>query len=276
MCPDRRPSDCPASARRRGLWPWAAALALIAVPAGAQDRPLVTEAATTAPAGTLTFATGFDWMSGEPNFLTGRPRGVWAGPLARLTYSPAGNVELDLEWVARLGQRDDPVFGSTSDFGDVSLRAKWRLAEGRPGRPTLAARFSVTLPETSFGDGLGPNTLRMSAQALLTQTLGRLRLHANAGLALHDEPLRAHEQRDFLAYGLALAWPIGPRVELLGEIAGLAGKGLPGADEHSELRFGARAGRGRVQADAALRRGLAQADGTWGLTAGFAYRLRPR
>lgn len=246
------------------------------VTALAQDRPLVTETALTAPAGTLTLASGFDWLAAEPNFLSGRPRDVWAGPLLRLTYAPSSNTEFDLEWVARVGQSDDPVFGSTSDFGDVSLRAKLRLIAGRPGRPALATRFAVTLPQTSFGDGLGPNTLRMSAQVLLTQALGRAQVHANAGLALHDEPLRAHEQRDFLAYGLAASLPVGARVELVGELAGLLGKGAPGADARSELRLGLRWGRARLRGDAALRRGLADAGGTWGVSAGLTYRLRPR
>ena len=51
--------------------------------------------------------------------------------------------------------------------------------------------------------GLGPNTLRVFAEALLTQPLGRGRLHANAGLYLHDEVYRPHDQREFLSYGLA-------------------------------------------------------------------------
>jgi hypothetical protein len=49
---------------------------------------------------------------------------------------------------------------------------------------------------------------------------------------------------------------------------------MPGADERSEARAGLRYGRGRLRLDAAVRRGLADADGTWGLTAGLAWRLR--
>jgi hypothetical protein len=253
----------------------AAALAA-AVTAGAQDRPLVTESAQVAPAGTLTFETGFDYLRAEPNFITGAPRDVWAGPLLRLTYAPSAAAEFDLEWVLRVGQRDDPAFGSTSDFGDVTLRAKLRLAEARGARPALAARLVVTLPQTSFGDGLGPNTLRFSAQVLLTRALGRATFSANAGLAIHDEPLRAHEQRDFLAYGVAVTRRIGTRVELLGEVAGLLGDGAPGADARSEARFGLRLGSARLRGDVALRRGLADADGTWGVTLGLTRRLRPR
>lgn len=254
--------------------PPALALLLFVGAAAAQDRPLVTEAAVTAPAGTLTFETGFDVLRREPNFLTGAARDTWAGPLLRFTHSPADNVEFDLEWVARVGQRHDPAFGSTSDFGDVSLRAKLRLREWSGRRTTLATRFSVTLPQTSFGDGLGPNTLRLTAQLLLTRGFGRGALHVNAGLALLDEPLRAHEQRDLLAYGLALTRHVGRRTELLAEIAGLAGDGQPGADARSELRIGARLGAGGLRADVALRRGLLDADGRWGVTAGLTRRPR--
>ncbi len=239
----------------------------------AQDRPLQTESARVLPAGSFELSTGFDVLRDEPNFLTGRARDVWAGPLLRLTYAAAASVEFDLEWVARVGQRDDPAFGSTSDFGDVSLRAKLRLREWHAGRAALCARFGVTLPQTSFGDGLGPNTLRMTAQALFTRAFGRAALHANAGLALLDEPLRSHEQRDLIAYGLALELPLGARAQALAEIAGLLGDGMPGVDARSELRLGARLARGRWRGDLAVRRGLAEADGTWGLTLGSTWRF---
>jgi hypothetical protein len=243
----------------------------------AQERPLVTEPATSARAGTLTLASGFDLLGAERNFLTGRPRDVWSGPLLRLVAAPADNVELDLEWVARVGQLDDPVFGSGSDFGDVSLRAKWRLRDARPGRPALALRFGLTLPQTSFGNGLGPNTLRMSAQGLATFVVGRGRVHVNAGLALLDEPLRLHEQRDLVAYGLAFEHPWGARLRLVAELAGLAGDGTPGADARSEARLGARiALNPRWQGDLAVRRGLGDAAGRWGATWGVTWTRSPR
>jgi hypothetical protein len=254
----------------------AALLALLppATLASAQTRPLQTEEAATAPAGTLVLEAGADAMRGEPNFLTGRARDRLDLPVLRLVYSPAGNVELDLEWVGRVVARDDPDFGSHSDFGDVSLRAKVRFAEGGDGRPAVGARFLVTLPQTSYGNGLGPNTLRFAAQLLLSQEVGGLSLHANAGLAIQDEAQRPHEQRDFLAYGVALGHALGASVEAVAEVAGLAGRGSPGTDAHAEARAGLRYGRGRLRLDAAVRRGLAEADGTWGLTAGLAWRLR--
>lgn len=244
---------------------------LCAVVASAQDRPLLTEPATTGPAGRLVLEAGGSFTTAEPNFLTGEPRDVWQAPELRLTWSPSGNVELDLDWVGRVGAIDDPTFGSVSDFGDVTLRAKVRFTE----RPAVAARFGVTLPQTSFGNGLGPNVLRMSAELALTREWSSLALHANAGLVLHDEVLRPHEQRDFFAYGVAAVVPAGDHVELVAELAGRAGDGMPGADERSEARGGLRLHTGPVRWDAAVRRGLEDADGTWGATAGLTWTARP-
>jgi hypothetical protein len=254
---------------------------LIAVPllglageARAQTRPLRTEQAATAPAGSLVLEMGADAIGAEPNFLTGGERTRLDLPILRLVYSPSDSVEIDLEWVGRVAALEDPDFGDVSDWGDVSLRAKLRLREERPGRPGFGARFQITLPETSFGNGLGPNTLRMSAQLLASKSLGRFAVHGNLGLAIQDEPLRAHEQRDFAHYGLALTAALGERWSAVAEVAGLAGNGAPGADERGELRAGLRFGTGRLRGDAAVRRGLTPADGEWGGTVGLTWFLR--
>jgi Putative MetA-pathway of phenol degradation len=255
-------------------------LLLAAAPAFGQTRPLQTEEATTAPGGHVTFETGAEAIRDEPSYITGKERTRWDGPLLRLVYSPSDRVELDVEWVALVGAAGEEGREDVSDWGDVSLRAKLRLLGGKGGKPTLGARFGVTLPETSFNDvsfrplGLGPNTVRAFVQALFTQPLGGARLHANAGLLTFDEVFRSHEQRDFLLYGLALTVPFGKSLEALAEVAGRAGEGTPGAEQRSEVRAGFRFGRGRVRGDAAVRRGLAPADGTWGATMGLAWILR--
>jgi hypothetical protein len=250
-------------------------LGLVAALASAQTRPLRTEEATTAPAGTLVLETGVDYITAEPNFLTGAERDRYAGPLLRLVYSPADNVEMDLEWAGFVGARD-PDFGSTWDRGDVTLRAKVRFLRGGPKRPALGARFWVTLPETKADVGLGPNALRQGTEALFSQALGRVTLHANAGFSLADEVFRSRHQRDFLSYGLAVTRTVGSHGELVAEGAGRAGKGFPGSEEHSELRAGFRWRHGPVRYDMAVRRGLETADGRWGVTVGLAWTIRPR
>jgi len=242
----------------------------------AQTRPLQTEEAATAESGTVVLEVGADLMRHEPNFLTGRERTRLDGPVLRFVWSPADTVEVDVEWTARVMAFGDPDFGDASDWGDVTLRAKMRLKDGRDGRLGVAARFGVTLPQTSFGNGLGPNALRTSAQLLLSKCGAGYCVHGNAGLAIHDEVERPHEQRDFLHYGLALvARPWSP-LSVVAEVAGLAGRGMPGAAARGEARAGLRWRRGRVRWDAALRRGFAQADGDWGLTLGLGGNLSSR
>ena len=262
----------------------AAALAACAGPGLAQTRPLLTEPATTAPAGTLVFETGFDVIADEPSYVTGVERTRWDGPLLRLVYSPARNVEMDVEWVAAVGVWGEEGRGDiqSSEWGDVTLRAKWRIVEGGKGRPVVGARFGVVLPQTSYEDvefnplGLGPNTLRAFVEGLLTQPVGRGRLHLNAGLYLFDEVYRLHDQRDFVSYALAFEWPAGGRLALLAEVTGRAGDGEPGAEVRAEARAGLRFGAGRLRWDAALRRGIATADGTWGVTVGLAWTAASR
>jgi hypothetical protein len=245
-----------------------------AAPALSQTRPLITEAAATAPAGSLVFESGLDWISKEPNPITLAPRNRWDGPLLRFVYSPSANVELDLEWVAAVGVTGDPSFGSATDAGDVTLRAKLRMLEGHRSRPTLGARFTVSLPETKEVEGLGPDMLRMSAQLLVTQSLGGTTVHANAGLLIHDLPRRTAEQVDFFVWGAAVERRLGRGVVVLAEAAGRSGPGEPEARSRAEARAGARLGRNRLRADLAVRRGLSSADGDWGFTLGFSYSIR--
>jgi hypothetical protein len=258
--------------KAKGLLEALAVLLVGASGAVAQTRPLLTEEATTAASGTVVLEVGGDAVRREPGFLTGGERDRLDAPALNVVFSPADNVEIDVGWVARVMAFDDPMLGDVSDWGDVSLRAKVRVVKGGRG-PTVSGRFGMTLPQTPFATGLAPNTIRMSAQLLATQRLARLTLHANAGLALQDEVFRLHEQRDFLHYGLAGECRLGQRAAVMAELAGLAGRGYPGVDAHHELRVGVRLGGGRLRWDAALRRGLAKADGTWGLTAGLTWRL---
>jgi hypothetical protein len=242
--------------------------------------PLLTEEADTATAGHLVLETAFDAIAYEPSYITGAKRTRWDGPLLRFVFSPAANVELDLQWVVRVGAGSEPSSDAVSEPGDVTLRAKWRLVAGRGARPAFAARFGVTLPETSYNDiafrplGLGPNTLRAFMDGLVTFSLGGARIHANLGALVFDEVFRPHDQRDFFLYGLAFGGDLGAGLELVAEVAGRTGDGEPGAEVRSEARLGLRFGHRRVRGVAAVRRGLATADGTWGGSLGLTWTLR--
>jgi hypothetical protein len=250
-------------------------VAALALRADAQTGPRATEEATTSPAGRLIVEGRVEMISSEPNMETGAHRDRWDLPVLRLTYSPAGSIELDAEWVGRVLATKDPDFGTVSDWGDMTLRAKWRFAGTRGGSRALGARFEVALPETSYEYGLGPDVLRMAAGFLGTQRLGRATLHGNLGIFIHDEPTRAHAQNDFVSYGLAVEAALSPGATVFVEMAGRDGDGSLGAEERAEARLGIWARRGRLRFDAALRRGLLEVHGRWGFTLGFSLEARP-
>jgi len=249
---------------------------LCASPAAAQTRPFLTEEATTAPEGTVALESGFDWISHQPNYLTGAERVRWDGPLLRLVYSPGEKVEVDVEWVTAIGVVDDPDFGTRSALGDVTLRAKVRFAEDSEQHTAFGARFGVTLPETGFGDGIAPNTIRTRAELLLSKRGRRTRVHVNAGIAIEDAPLETHEQADFFAWGVALEQLLLADLALTAEGSGFIGNALPGADDRAEARLGLRLGSGRFRVDGAARRGLVAQTGEWGFAFGVRYEIRKK
>jgi hypothetical protein len=251
------------------------ALLALATIASAQTEPLLTEEATAAPAGHLALELGGDFIAAARHYETGQTRARWDAPRMRLVYSAADSVEFDVEWVARVGASSGPGFSAVSDFGDVTLRSKVRLRDGGEHSTTLGTRFVVTLPQTTYGLGLGPDTLRMSAQGLVTIPAASWRLHANAGLAIQDEVYSPHEQADFFAYGLAVERRVG-RVALVSELAGWQGRGAPGADAHGEARAGVRVDAARLRWHGALRHGLTTVDGEWGVTVGLSLVLHAR
>lgn len=241
----------------------------------AQTRPLQTEEATTAAAGRIALEAGATVMAKERSFLGGSQRTRSDVPTLDLVYSPSDNVEIDIAWAGRVIAVKDPTFGTVSDWGDVTLRAKVRLAQNAKGDSALAARFTVSLPETNQAKGLGPNTLRIAVQVLATKTAGKATLHANLGLAIHDEVFAPHAQNDLVAYGVAAERPLGERFTLLAEVAGRSGSGEAVIDHTHEARVGVRRAGARVSWDAAVRRGLSDSDGGWGFTGGVTWTVRP-
>ena len=115
-------------------------------------------------------------------------------------------------------------------FGDAVLRGKLGLAKGEVSHsPAVALQFEAILPMTSFGNGLGPNTVRMEAVLLTGYRTEKLTLNGRVGLAIQDEPLRAHEQRDFLVLSGSIAYKVSERFEAFVDGGGFYGDGVPGA-----------------------------------------------
>ena len=199
----------------------------------------------------------------------------WDGPLLRLVFSPADNVEIDLEWVAAVVTLRRPGLR-------LRLRRRRRHAAGegaargraaRTGRPRRrASRYRC--PRRRPGRASGPTPCACSAQLLVSNT-------ANRADASTPTPASRSTTR--------CSRPRAERLPRLRRGGGPSGDAAPrarggGRGPRRQGDAGGRpAGRGalrralrrrEVVGDAALRRGLTHADGIWGFTAGLSFRLR--
>ncbi len=263
------------------------ALVVLGSSASAQTGPMLTPSAFLEAPGHFGLDVLGQTIGKEPNYLSYAESGAYLlrtridGPVFRLYYAPSARAEFAAEFNAQTFAMDDPRYQTTiSDYGDATLRAKLGLAKGEvSASPAVALQFEVTLPITSFGNGLGPNTLRMDSVLLLGYKTEKLTLGGRAGLAILDEPLRAHEQRDFFSVSGSIAYKVSEHFEAFADIGGYVGDGTPGAVAKREVRAGLQNHRTMFGKQSSLyiagRRGLVDFTGTWGVVAGFSTAIRP-
>ena len=263
-----------------------AALALVGSTASAQTGPMLTPSAFIEAPGHVGLDLLGMTIGKEPNYLTYAETGLIQertridGPMIRLVYVPSERAEFGVEFNGQTFAVNDPGYNTTiSDWGDVTLRAKLGLKKGEvSASPAVAAQFEVMLPNTSFGNGLGPNTVRMSAVLLLGYRTEKLTLNGNAGFAIQDEPLRAHEQRDFASLSASIAYKVAEHFEAFVDGGGYFGDGVPGAISKREVRGGVQYQHSMFGKDSkfylGVRRGLVDFQGDWGFVAGLTTHLR--
>jgi hypothetical protein len=261
-------------------------LALMGSTVSAQTGPMLTPSAFIEAPGHIGLDLLGMTIGKEPNYLTYAETGAIQertridGPMIRLTYVPSERAEFGVEFNGQTFAINDPGYNKTiSDWGDVTLRAKLGLKKGEIGAsPAVATQFEVTLPNTSFGNGLGPNTVRMSAVLLLGFKTEKLTLNGNAGIAIQDEPLRAHEQRDFVSLSGSIAYKVAEHFEAFVDAGGYFGDGVPGAISKREARGGVQYHHSMFGKESKFylgaRRGLVDFQGDWGVIAGLTTNLR--
>lgn len=261
--------------------------AVLSSTAAAQTGPMLTPSAFIPAPGHLGLDVFGLTIGKEPNYLSFAEKGVMQlrtrvdGPVFRLSYVPSERAEFTAEFNAQTFAIKDPRYNKTiSDFGDATLRAKLGLKKGEVSvSPAVAFQFEVTLPNTSFGNGLGPNTIRLDSGLLVGYKTEKMTVSGKAGLSIQDEPLRAHEQRDFVSLSGSLAYKVTESIEAFGDFGGYLGDGVPGAIAKREARAGIQYQRNLFGKETKLfiagRRGLVDFQGKWGVVAGLSMTLRP-
>jgi hypothetical protein len=157
----------------------------------------------------------------------------------------------------------------------MTVGTKVRLVSEGTSRPSIALRSATRLPMASNESGLGLDTIDFYSTLLIAKTVQSVRFVGNVGLGILGDPTRGDRQNDVLLYGFSFARAIAQNSEIVGEINGRKdtrdGDPPPGTESRSMLTIGARHTVGALRGDAAVMFGLATADPSIGVTAGFTY-----
>lgn len=260
---------------------------LLAAPAIAQQRPLVTEDPEVIGAGRLLLEGGLDVERDVFYPLSGLEGNRLAVPTIGMSVGLSSIAEFQIDWglYQRLSiteRRTDAPLASlvtatgdqTSDVDDLVLATKIRLFGETPaGRPAVGLRFATKLPNASNEAGLGSDMTDFFASLLVAKTIQSFRVVGNGGLAIvGDAAALEPAQHDLLTFGLSVARAVTPAAEFVGEINGRLNVGsddpAPGGENRAVMRFGARYTRGTVRVDAGVLFGMTPRDPQIGFTAG--------
>ena len=245
-------------------------------PAQSQQRPLLTEDPRLIPSGSLDVEAGFGFEKNavytvsklEGNHVALLPLG--------LNFGLGDNAEFQMNWTVHdyLHTADDVWH---SDFGDVSLSTKMKVAGESHTFPSISFRPTVILPNASQHSGLGLNTMRFFANVLLGKTFGRLYAYGNIGFGIIDDPTVAEAQNDPLTYGFATMIRITPKVNWVSEINGLENpRENPslGSESRSQVRSGFQIEASGIRWDVGLLAGLTKFDPDYGIVFGMTKRFK--
>jgi len=262
--------------------------AVIARPAAAQQRPLVTEDPEPIGAGRILLEGGVDYAHDQLYPVSGLKGNLVRLPTLGISFGLSSIAELQLDGglYDRLTIRErNPraplaslltVTGTqTHDVEDLVVATKVRLLSEAPGRPALGVRFATKLPNASNEKGLGLDTTDFYASFLAAKTVESIRLVTNVGLGILADPTNGNRQNDVLTYGVSFARALTQQTEVVGELNGRAsvrsGDPFPGTESRGILKLGGRYTRGPVRLDAGVFLGLTSVDPTIGFTAGFTW-----
>ena len=258
-----------------------------AAPAAAQQQPLVTQDPATIGAGNVLLRSEFSYSSDDFYPLSGLTGNLWQlpvfgidvglGPIADLQLT--GGVYDRLSITRRATAPFSDVITATGDtthaVDDLSIGAKITIVPEAQGRPAIAFRFAVRLPNAKHESGLGQDTTDFSASLPVGKTVGPLRVLGNIGFTIMSEPADGTKQNDVLTYGAALSLRLAPHAELVSEVNGRwstrNGVAPIGTESRSRAQVGGAYTRGRVRCDAAVFVGLTPTDPTIGVSAGVSY-----
>lgn len=268
---------------------WATLMAclLMAAPAAAQQRPLVTEDPEVIGSGIVLLEGGFDYARDMFFPASGLQGNLLRAPLLGVSVGISSIAELQIDGgfydrlsitqrhTAPLSNQLNFTGATTHDVEDIVVATKIRLIAETPGHPAFGVRFATRLPNAGNEKGLGLDTTDFHAQMLVGKTMRSIRIVGNVGLGILGDPTRGDNQNDVLDYGVSVARAVREGMEVVGELNGRANTRADtppvGTESRATVRVGGRLTRGTVRLDAGILLGVTSRDPGFGFTAGATY-----
>ena len=216
-----------------------------------QQRPLKSDDAELLDVGMIRSEIGAEFLQRQKYSLSGLQGDLTRAGIAKVSVGLGQYAEFQISGVFQdflsVSRRspDPPILptftgNSTSDFGDLVLATKIKLAAEKGPRPAFAFKFAVELPNAKHDSGLGNDQTQFYSSILASKRVGRARLLGEVGLAILGNPVVLGRQADVLTYGAAVLVPVLSKVTLVGEINGRKGPSPErlGNEDQSVARLG--------------------------------------
>jgi hypothetical protein len=227
---------------------------------------------------------GMEFLQGQRFSLSGLEGDLTRGGVAAV-HVGLGYAEFQISGAAHdffsVSSRATPVIppkftgNSTSDFGDLVLGTKIKLAGEKDRQPAVAFKFAVELPNAKHDSGLGTDQTEFYSSILLKKHVGRSQLLADVGFAILGSPVLPGRQTDPLTYGVGLITPVYRKINLVAEISGRQGPpNRVGNENKSQARLGIQFWTGVIRWDLAGVAGLMHYDPRSGVVVGMTYEFQ--
>jgi hypothetical protein len=246
---------------------------LLALPATAQQRPLLTEDPRIIPTGAVVSEGGIGYFRRARFPVSGLGGDQWSVFVNGLHVGLSPRAEFQIMGVlhnfVRLTENGS---GWTNDWGDFSLSTKMMLVSEGEHRPIIGFRPTIVLPNTNNDKGLGTDGTHFFGNLLFGKTIGRMFVFGNFGLGILDDAVRPAAQQDVLSYGAAAAVSIRPGINLLSEWNGVENPQehpTPGGEDRGQIRLGIQFRLRGFTWDVGAMAGLTRLDPRAGIVFGF-------
>jgi hypothetical protein len=259
-------------------------IACLSASAWGQERPLKTENPELIPVGAVHADFGVEFLHKQRYSLSGLEGDLMRFGVTTIRVGVGEFAEFHLSGVFRdfltITRRTAPVLvpdisgDSTSDYGDLSLGTKLKLAGEKGPRPGIAFKFEVRLPNATNESGLGADEMQFHSRVLVAKRVGRARFYGSLGLGILGSAVQPNAQADLLTYGVGFAVPAHSQLEVVGEWQGRRGPHRLGNEDLSQVLLGTRIRAAGLRWDIAGIAGLKRFSPGSGLTLGVTYEFQ--